>query len=161
MNRHGNQVGHAQRDDKFRENLRCSRQPSREDDTRPASHIEKPSTIRGEAQHGRQRTRTDFTATSPPTTFSPGGQLTAVIDFGTSGTGDPACDTVIAWTDLDAVSRVAYRRALHIDNETWVRGRGSAPWKALITLVNQLEHNDGQGAASSRTVINRTVSDLG
>ena len=90
-----------------------------------------------------------------------GGQLTAVIDFGTSGTGDPACDTVIAWTDLDAVSRVAYRRALHIDNETWARGRGWALWKALITLVNQLEHNDGQGAASSCTVINRTVSDLG
>ena len=56
---------------------------------------------------------------------------------------------------------MAYRRALHIDNETWARGRGSALWKALITLVNQLEHNDGQGAASSCTVINRTVSDLG
>ena len=45
--------------------------PSREDDTRPAGHIEKPSTIRGKAQHGGQRTLSDFTATSPPTTFSP------------------------------------------------------------------------------------------
>ena len=40
------------------------------------------------------------------------GQLTAVIDFGTSGIGDPACDTVIAWTDFDAVSRAAFRRVL-------------------------------------------------
>ena len=28
------------------------------------------------------------------------GRLAAVIDFGTSGVGDPACDTVIAWTFL-------------------------------------------------------------
>ncbi|MFC7586625.1 phosphotransferase [Nonomuraea antimicrobica] len=26
------------------------------------------------------------------------GRLTAVIDFGTSGVGDPACDLVISWT---------------------------------------------------------------
>jgi aminoglycoside phosphotransferase (APT) family kinase protein len=75
------------------------------------------------------------------------GQLTAVIDFGTSGIGDPACDTVIAWTDFDAVSRAAFRRALSINDDAWARGRGWALWKALITLVNQLEHNDSQGAA--------------
>ena len=28
------------------------------------------------------------------------GRLAAVIDFGTSGVGDPACDVVIAWTLL-------------------------------------------------------------
>ena len=33
------------------------------------------------------------------------GRLTAVIDFGTSGVGDPSCDTVIAWTVLSGVSR--------------------------------------------------------
>ena len=30
------------------------------------------------------------------------GRLSAVIDFGTCGVGDPACDLVIAWTFLDA-----------------------------------------------------------
>jgi aminoglycoside phosphotransferase (APT) family kinase protein len=27
-----------------------------------------------------------------------GGRLSAVIDFGTSGVGDPSCDVAIAWT---------------------------------------------------------------
>ena len=29
------------------------------------------------------------------------GRLVAVLDFGSSGVGDPACDTAIAWTFLD------------------------------------------------------------
>jgi aminoglycoside phosphotransferase (APT) family kinase protein len=32
------------------------------------------------------------------------GRLHAVIDFGTSGIGDPACDTTIAWTFLSGHS---------------------------------------------------------
>ena len=89
------------------------------------------------------------------------GQLTAVIDFGTSGIGDPACDTVIAWTHFDDSSRAAFRRTINIDDDTWARGRGWALWKALITMVKQLEHNDGRGATISRVVINRAVSELG
>ena len=34
-----------------------------------------------------------------------GGRLAAVIDFGTCGVGDPACDVVIAWTLLSGPSR--------------------------------------------------------
>ena len=37
------------------------------------------------------------------------GRLAAVIDFGTSGVGDPACDVVIAWTLLSGESRDAFR----------------------------------------------------
>ncbi|WP_430501973.1 aminoglycoside phosphotransferase family protein [Micromonospora trifolii] len=62
------------------------------------------------------------------------GRLAAVIDFGCSGVGDPACDTVIAWTLLHGPSRVAFRAALGLDDATWARGRGWALWKALITL---------------------------
>ncbi|MEV4532787.1 aminoglycoside phosphotransferase family protein [Asanoa sp. NPDC049518] len=62
------------------------------------------------------------------------GRLAAVIDFGTSGVGDPACDMVIAWTFLDGPARDAFRAALHVDDATWQRGRGWALWKALITL---------------------------
>src|ERR671910_1438175 len=43
------------------------------------------------------------------------GRLSAVIDFGTSGVGDPACDLVIAWTYLDAPARRAFRRAVDLD----------------------------------------------
>jgi aminoglycoside phosphotransferase (APT) family kinase protein len=63
------------------------------------------------------------------------GRLCAVIDFGTSAVGDPACDTVLAWTFLDGESRQAFREHLPVDHATWVRGRGWAIWKALITLA--------------------------
>ena len=32
------------------------------------------------------------------------GRLAAVLDFGSSGVGDPACDTVIAWTFLSGTA---------------------------------------------------------
>lgn len=63
------------------------------------------------------------------------GALSAVIDFGSSGVGDPSCDTVLAWTFLDGESRRAFREQLPVDDATWARGRGWAMWKALITLA--------------------------
>ncbi|HEY2812533.1 MAG TPA: aminoglycoside phosphotransferase family protein [Acidimicrobiales bacterium] len=63
------------------------------------------------------------------------GRLSAVIDFGTSAVGDPACDAVLAWTFLDGESRRAFRERLPVDRDTWVRGRGWALWKALISLA--------------------------
>jgi aminoglycoside phosphotransferase (APT) family kinase protein len=86
------------------------------------------------------------------------GRLAAVIDFGTSGVGDPACDVVIAWTLLHGESRNAFRSGLGADPGTWSRGRGWALWKALITLVDQLE-SDPEGAAVSRRVIERVLAD--
>lgn len=62
------------------------------------------------------------------------GRLSAVIDFGTSGVGDPACDLVLAWTLLDGEARTAFRNRLELDDATWDRARGWALWKALITL---------------------------
>lgn len=60
------------------------------------------------------------------------GKLTAVIDFGTSGVGDPACDLVIAWTMFTGESRAAFRRTVGMDEGTWARARGWALWKALL-----------------------------
>ena len=53
-----------------------------------------------------------------------GGTLSAVIDFGTSGVGDPSCDLVIAWNLLSGESREAFRAGLSLDRGTWARGRG-------------------------------------
>jgi aminoglycoside phosphotransferase (APT) family kinase protein len=64
------------------------------------------------------------------------GALVAVIDFGTSGIGDPSCDLAIAWTTLSGASREAFRTGLAADPATWARGRGWALWKALITYAN-------------------------
>lgn len=63
------------------------------------------------------------------------GRLAAVIDFGSCGTGDPACDLVIAWTFLDGDARAAFRSALPYDDATWTRARGWALWKALVSLA--------------------------
>ena len=61
------------------------------------------------------------------------GLLSAVIDFGTSGVGDPACDLVIAWTLFEGSSRAAFAEGVGRDAATWARARGWALWKALIT----------------------------
>jgi aminoglycoside phosphotransferase (APT) family kinase protein len=53
-------------------------------------------------------------------------ELTAVIDFGLLGVGDPACDLMVAWTYLSADSREVFRRELAADDASWSRGRGWA-----------------------------------
>jgi aminoglycoside phosphotransferase (APT) family kinase protein len=62
------------------------------------------------------------------------GRLSAVIDFGCLGVGDPACDLIVAWNLLSAQSRDVFRTALQVDNATWARGRGWALSIGLITL---------------------------
>ena len=62
------------------------------------------------------------------------GRLSAVIDFGTCGVGDPACDLVIAWTLFHGRSREVFRDGVQQDADTWARARGWVLWKALISL---------------------------
>ncbi|AGZ42957.1 aminoglycoside phosphotransferase family protein [Actinoplanes friuliensis] len=64
------------------------------------------------------------------------GALTAVIDFGTCGVGDPACDLAIAWTLLTRDGREAFRERLSVDDATWARGRGWALWKTLTICAS-------------------------
>jgi aminoglycoside phosphotransferase (APT) family kinase protein len=59
------------------------------------------------------------------------GELAAVIDFGSSGVGDPACDVVIAWTLLS---------------------------KALVTLAGSLGEY-AAAAAHARHVIDQVLAD--
>lgn len=62
------------------------------------------------------------------------GRLSAVIDFGTCGVGDPACDLVIAWTFLEGDERELLRAAAGLPADAWARARGWALWKALVTM---------------------------
>jgi aminoglycoside phosphotransferase (APT) family kinase protein len=87
------------------------------------------------------------------------GRLAAVIDFGTCGVGDPACDTVLAWTELPGPARHAWRRRLDLDLGTWARGRGWALWKALITLVGELSEDAPTAGRASRRVIAEVIAD--
>ncbi|HCO01765.1 MAG TPA: phosphotransferase, partial [Actinobacteria bacterium] len=50
------------------------------------------------------------------------GRITAVIDFGGLGVGDPACDLMVAWNLLSAETRDVFRAALTVDDATWARG---------------------------------------
>lgn len=86
------------------------------------------------------------------------GRLCAVIDFGSSGVGDPACDLCVAWTLFDGESREAFRATLALDDATWARGRGWALWKALITLARHLGTNPVE-AEKARHVIDEVLFD--
>ena len=92
------------------------------------------------------------------------GRLSAVIDFGCSAVGDPACDLAIAWTFFFGESREAFRDRLGLDRRTWARGRGWCLWKALITLAM----DDANAAAErfgwrigARQVIDEVLADHG
>jgi aminoglycoside phosphotransferase (APT) family kinase protein len=64
-----------------------------------------------------------------------GGELGAVIDFGSCAVGDPACDLMLAWSFFTPAERAVFRSELALDPDTWARGRGWALWKAAITLA--------------------------
>ncbi|MBS0185797.1 MAG: aminoglycoside phosphotransferase family protein [Proteobacteria bacterium] len=61
-------------------------------------------------------------------------KLSAVIDFGCMGIGDPACDLTIAWTFFKDKSREKFRSMIDLDSKTWERARGWGLWKALYEL---------------------------
>jgi aminoglycoside phosphotransferase (APT) family kinase protein len=89
------------------------------------------------------------------------GRLAAVIDFGTCGVGDPACDLVIAWTMLTGRSRAVFRDRVGADDGTWARARGWALWKALILLASAVDEDDPTEAADQQRVIAEILTDAG
>jgi aminoglycoside phosphotransferase (APT) family kinase protein len=86
------------------------------------------------------------------------GKLAAVIDFGTSGIGDPACDLVIAWTMFEGESREVFRRNVGQDEATWARARGWAIWKALVSLTWDAP-DDLREAPDHHRVINAVITE--
>lgn len=86
------------------------------------------------------------------------GSLSAVIDFGALGIGDPACDLIVAWNLLPASARDFFRGELQVDDFTWRRGRGWALSIALIQLPYYVDRNPGL-AANARHVIREVLAD--
>ena len=80
------------------------------------------------------------------------GTISAVIDFGSTAVGDPACDLSIAWTMFDEKSRDTFRNGMDLDEMTWTRGKGWTLWKALIILSGISETNTVEGERSRQTV---------
>jgi len=94
----------------------------------------------------------------PDNLLAKDGRLSAVIDFGTCGVGDPACDTTIAWTFLRGQSSRVLKERLPVDRASWARGRGWAIWKAMKVLVGALD-DDPQDAAFTARVIGKILAD--
>lgn len=86
------------------------------------------------------------------------GRLHAVIDFSGLGSGDPACDLMIAWRLFSGESRRAFRAALGMDDATWIRGRGHALAQALIFIPYYLNTNPA-GVAGAWHAIHEIVAD--
>jgi aminoglycoside phosphotransferase (APT) family kinase protein len=63
-----------------------------------------------------------------------GGRLTAVIDFGGLGVGDPACDMMAAWKLFASDARRTFLSALGIDDSTRLRARGWVVFQVCAAL---------------------------
>ncbi|WP_345562278.1 aminoglycoside phosphotransferase family protein [Nonomuraea rosea] len=81
-----------------------------------------------------------------------GGRLSAVIDFGELGIGDPACDLIIAFTLMSATGRAAFRAALGVDDATWTRGRGWALATGLNAYTSYAAVSPGVAAQTTRQI---------
>jgi aminoglycoside phosphotransferase (APT) family kinase protein len=86
------------------------------------------------------------------------GRISAVIDFGGLGVGDPACDQIVAWDLFSAESRDVFRAALSVDAATWARGRGWALSVGLIALPYYLNTSPPM-VRYARRLIAETLAD--
>ena len=89
---------------------------------------------------------------SPPNLLVRGGRLSAVIDFGAVGVGDPATDVIAAWSVFGPAGRETFRSALGVDDGTWERARGIALHQAALIIPYYAETNHGFVALARRTV---------
>jgi aminoglycoside phosphotransferase (APT) family kinase protein len=80
------------------------------------------------------------------------GKLSAVIDFGSSGVGDPAFDVVPAWSVFRTKSRQVFRYVLDVDGGTWSRARGYALHQAALIIPYYQETNPEFVAMAKRVV---------
>lgn len=83
-------------------------------------------------------------------------KVTAVIDFGCMGIGDPACDLVLAWTLFNYKSRSIFQSTLPLDENTWHRARGWALWKACLEL-KKCQDTESKEAIAQRHIINELL----
>lgn len=93
-----------------------------------------------------------------------GGHLTAVIDFGALGVGDPAPDLQPCWTTLSTEAAPRFRARLDelcgYDEATWRRGRGWALGPALTGIPYYWDSVPAFAERGLRSLA-RVLADLG
>ena len=69
-------------------------------------------------------------------------RISGVIDWGSMGVGDPACDVMVAWKLHSSIARDTFREALGVDDATWERARGWAISQAVAALTYYTPENN-------------------
>ncbi len=86
-----------------------------------------------------------------------GSRLSAVIDFGCLGVGDPACDLSVAWTLLSGENRRLFRETVAVDDATWARARG---WALMgVGALPYYQHTNPAQVEKARRSINEVLAD--
>ncbi|MDQ4058712.1 MAG: aminoglycoside phosphotransferase family protein [Actinomycetota bacterium] len=70
------------------------------------------------------------------------GRIAGVIDWGSMGVGDPACDIMVAWKLHSAGARDVFREKLQVNDATWERARGWALSQAVAILAYYTPENN-------------------
>lgn len=85
------------------------------------------------------------------------GRLTAVIDWGPTGVGDPACDALAAWW-FPPVVRQVFRDELAIDDATWARAKG---WtiEQTVAFIPYYEASMPGAVAATRRRLHALLTD--
>jgi aminoglycoside phosphotransferase (APT) family kinase protein len=86
------------------------------------------------------------------------GKLSAVIDFGGTAVGDPACDLVIAWTYLSGRARKIFIAEMDMDADTWLRARAWTLWKATFELC-QIGDKHSHEAEVQKRIIDEVINE--
>lgn len=80
------------------------------------------------------------------------GRLTAVLDWGGLGAGDPAQDLAPAWSVLDRAGADAFREDLGVDDASWLRARGFALEQAIGGVIYYKPRRHPLGDVMERTL---------
>lgn len=83
-----------------------------------------------------------------------GGRISAIIDFGSAGVGDPAFDVTPAWTVLTSETRELFRSILSVDENTWLRAKAYALHQAALIIPYYRESNPAFVSQAKNTIQN-------
>jgi aminoglycoside phosphotransferase (APT) family kinase protein len=86
------------------------------------------------------------------------GGLAGVLDFGACTTGDPACESLLAWMTLTTASRSHYRELVGVADAAWARARGWALLFAAMALP-YYEHTFPAFAGVARRALDEVIAE--
>lgn len=89
------------------------------------------------------------------------GRISGVIDWGSMGVGDPACDVMVAWKLHSSAARDAFREALPVDDATWDRARGWVLSQAVAALAYYTPENNPTLYHEAETWLELVLSERG